>query len=243
MIRSLSHVIYSLLPEGAPRHALRRAALTRVPNLSKRMFVNPGDTVVQVGTPSPENMRNTLGWIGPKGRLVIVEPEDGNLERLRADAELNDPRVTILNKGAWSEPGRLDLTVSGDGFDHKIAIAEIDHDNDLVPNNYVSTQSIEVDTIDNIARELDLNHIDFIEISVNGAEFEVMKGMTESLAHISRIYVRAFARYKDTGASIRDDVENMLKERGYSTVITCPSAARDPQWGVREGDVYGYRKS
>ena len=49
--------LYGFIPEGNLRHGLRRLLLSLRPQISKRFYVNPGDTVLQVGAPTPGLIR------------------------------------------------------------------------------------------------------------------------------------------------------------------------------------------
>ncbi len=61
--------------------------------------------------------------------------------------------------------------------DHRLVIPEIEHDNDYKQENYYLKESnIEADTVDNMMRELNINHLNYIEIMVNGAELHVLQG-------------------------------------------------------------------
>ena len=137
-ILRISKRMYGVIPEGRPKHVIRVAAMKLSGELPKRAFVNQGEVVVQVGTPSTGMVRYLLELVGPSGQVIVIEPEAKNFRNLESDSVIAAARnVVLVKKGAWSRRGKLELTVSKDEADHKIAIPGIVHDNDYVPGNYV----------------------------------------------------------------------------------------------------------
>jgi FkbM family methyltransferase len=176
----------------------------------------------------------------------VVEPERHNFQQLADDEVLRGaPNLHLVKKAAWSSKARMDLIVSQDPADHKIEVSDISHDNDFVPGNYVGTESVDADTVDNIAADFEMPVPDFVEIHVNGAELEVLKGMPRTLANTKRIHVKGHAIETETKQPINVHVEKILNENGFRTIVARPSAARDEatDWGKRAGDVYGARFS
>ena len=102
-LKQLAIGVYARIPEGRPRHELRRLLLTTFNRVSKLLYINPGDCVVQVGTPSPGMIRWYLSIVGDNGRVVVVEPEKANFARLEDDPVLREaPNVTLIKRAAWS---------------------------------------------------------------------------------------------------------------------------------------------
>jgi hypothetical protein len=129
--------------------------------------------------------------------------------------------------------------------DHKIAAEGIIHDNDFRPENtYEDQVAIPVDTIDNIMAEAGLDHVDYLDVKVNGAELEVLKGSERALRSPSiRVFAKAHARYED-GTPINRDILAFLADHGLEAIVTRgePAVGTNPNWTVRDGDVFGYRQ-
>lgn len=234
-----------LLPQSRVKEAIKVRLLGFQNHLPWRLQINSGETAIQVGTPNPRTVFRYSKAAGPKGRVVIVEAEPSNVERLRqALPRLPHPNVTIVPKGAWSERGRLRLVLSPYNGDHKLPVPGIVHDNDYRPENtYERSVEIDVDTLDNIVHEARLERIDFISITVNGAEIEVLKGCGEVLARRPlRVYVKAHARHAD-GTPINQTIMTMLRARGFAVHRTAgePAVGTNLDWTVREGDVYAFK--
>jgi len=240
---------FSKLAEGPVKRGLRATAMSIWPVIPKRFLINWGDNVLQVGTPSPETIRHYLEIVGPGGRIVVVEPEESNYRRLSDDPVLAAAaNVTIVQRAAWSERGMLELVVSKSAVDHKIAVPGIVHDNDLVPDNYRGVQSVLADTVDGILNELNVPHIDYAEIHVNGAEIEVLRGMSHSLENTSRLHIKGHARFEETGEAINERIVEFLNARGFTSKIGVCTKAREEaagtaSWHSRAGDVLAVRRA
>lgn len=188
--------------------------------------IKKGDVVVQVGASSGEEAIRFARAVGPEGRLIAVEPEQGNLEKLRAKLPKSKfPQVSIIPKGAWKESGILEFYVGGEK-EHRIADLAAnkltyewwgvsDH---LDATRYGSVTQVAVDTVDNIVAAEGLDAIDFVSFETNGAELEGVQGMTKSLKIAKRIAARGHVM-RD-GVPIWRAIEQYLKDNGFRTSVT-----------------------
>jgi len=125
--------------------------------------------------------------------------------------------VTVVPKAAYSKKGEQTFMVSDRPTDHKIEIQGIVHDNDLRRGAYVSAEIIETDTLDNMLSEIGVDHVDFVKITVNGAEFEVLKGMKKTLERDVKLWVKGHA-LKD-GQPLNKFIVPFLRNRGFITQV------------------------
>ncbi|GAH80868.1 unnamed protein product, partial [marine sediment metagenome] len=86
----------------------------------------------------------------------------------------------------------------------------------------------EVDTLDNILRELGVKGVDFIKMNIQGAEIEVLKGMEETLGNNVKLAIKVdhIVNTKTTEQIIAPK----LKDMGFNTRI-------------RGGTLYGRKRS
>jgi FkbM family methyltransferase len=209
------------------------------------IMVNRDDRVIQVGSANVSTMRNYSKCVGPDGCVMIIEPEPENVSKLRLAMEnLKYRNVIIVPKGAWYKKATVQLSLSPNKGDHKIEVPGIRMDNDFRPENtYEKKVEIEVDTIDEILREYGLKNIHFMNVTVNGAELEVLKGSQEVLKNkCLRLWVKGHALL-ESGDPLNKLVAPFLDEHGFSTCITArqPAVGNNPEWQTRAGDVYAYR--
>jgi len=227
-------------PEGRLKERLRRLGLRFFKRFPIELTLRKGETIVQVGAQPGGELLRLAQIVGERGRVIAIEPEPANVEGLRKTLEKNSAKnVTIIPKGAWSGKGKQRLLLSPHPGDHKINVSGVLHDNDLKPENYQSFAEIEVDTVDNILRTLGINRVDYVKITINGAELEVLKGMEETLRGDLRLWVKGHA-LKD-GQPLHKAIASFLKERGFSVQIAKGEGAPVSKDFVRKGDIYATR--
>lgn len=238
-------MIGTCIPEASLKASFRLWTFRRSQSISLSYLLNRGDIATLVGTPFPNKIELMSHCVGASGRVILIEPEPKNLERHYfhiARCGLNN--VTIVPKAAFDKKGKAKFLIAPQPSDHRIAIPEIEHDNDYrAANYYIDEVDMDVDTIDNIMRDLDVRRLDFIEIAVNGAEMHILRGMEEMLTVTKRLYIKGHARHRESKSPIHQDIIPFLKDRGFCTWLTPPSksVAKTVQWGDREGDVFAWK--
>lgn len=181
---------FAYIPENVLKHKMR-IFLIQWTNLALNVFViRRGDTAVLVGAPPGGEYLGMSELVGRRGRVILVEPEKQNLKGL--ETEITDKglkNVIIIPKAAYSARKMLEFVISDSPLDHKIQLEDIMHDNDLRQDAYISTETIETDTLDNMLISIGINHVDFVKIAVNGAELEVLKGMEQTLKRNTKLKI------------------------------------------------------
>ncbi|MCA9582180.1 MAG: FkbM family methyltransferase, partial [Myxococcales bacterium] len=142
-----------------------------------RYLVLPGDTVADIGA--------NFGWyttlfaqaVGPDGKVLAFEPATRTHAELREHVEMNDldARVVRIKNGLGKEPGSFTLHSfpgQGHGLSSLSALGESE----------VETETIEVVTLDSVARERGVGRFDLLKVDVEGAEWDVFRGAGEVLS-------------------------------------------------------------
>lgn len=204
-----------------------------------RYPVKAGDVIVQVGASFGEETRRFARAVGKQGRVIAVEPEAGNLDRIRQTVPAAEfPQVTIVPRGAWKERGQLRFLVGGER-EHRLAdlgASDLtyewwgvsDHLND---ERYRGSTTIDVDTLDNILEAAGVDHVDFLLVETNGAELEVIQGLDQALPRVRRIGARGHVR-RD-GVPIYQAIQQHLADRGLITSVTSEEMVLARQPGLR----------
>lgn len=228
--------------EGFLKRALRRFSIWLLGRCARELFIARGDTVVQVGTPNERTVRRLARSVGQDGRVVIVEAFPATAQRLEQFRQRHGfDQVKVVPKGAWSQPGTHELLVAPLDSDHRLEDPGIAHDNDFRDGGYPESVTVPVDTLDHILEELGVRDVDFVEITVNGAELRVLQGMKRSLDRVDRIFVKAHARDVRTGEPLTGDVADLLRSHGFRVYLGSRRASVSGEWGARDPDVFGWR--
>ena len=135
--------------------------------------------------------------------------------------------MELILSGAWSSKGQLEFLTGDDPRTHRIEFSDV-----VLPHtsDRDSVSLIEVDTVDNLLGTAAPAHIDYAEITVNGVELEVLKGMEVTLPKVRRIFVAGMMRHSD-GTALNNEVANFLTDQGFVTTITSEGNKIDG-WGA-----------
>lgn len=142
-----------------------------------------GESIVDMGAHIGIFTVKAAKAVGDGGRVIAIEPQVDNLRFLQRNIEANELKnVIIVPKAVNSKKGKSKLYLSGRTWSHS-----------LLPQELGSSEfaEIEVDTLDNILRELGVKKVDFMKMNIEGAEVEALKGMDEIVRSIKRVAIDA----------------------------------------------------
>ena len=132
--------------------------------------VGPGTTVVDVGANIGFFTRYFAAWAGPAGRVIAIEPEVANFERLQSMLRSKGLSRTVVavHAAAAEHAGQVALTI----------------DRYHPAGHYLSSEGVPTRavTVDDLVRQHADGPVSFIKIDVQGAELRVLQGATHTLA-------------------------------------------------------------
>ena len=207
------------LSEGPCKTKIRTFILNFQNSLPTEFVVNNGDVVIQIGTPWPKTMKRFLRAVGANGKLIIVEAMPENQQRLERVIKEENIENVLLIKGAASNENRSgELLISPYKGDHKIEVPGVVMDNDLKPgNDYVTRVPVKFFKLDDELARFGISKFDYISITVNGAEAEVLKGVSNMLKQCekgTRVYAKGHALGADN-QPIHHLAQRVMIENGY----------------------------
>jgi FkbM family methyltransferase len=110
--------------------------------------------------------------LGDKGKVISIEPDKKNIEILRKNIEINHLKnVEVVEKGCFSKKDRMTFYLDDIGMGG----------HSLLKKGEAKKETIEVDTIDNMLKDLEIDRVDFIKIDVMGVELETLRGAEKTL--------------------------------------------------------------
>jgi FkbM family methyltransferase len=140
-----------------------------------RNYIPKGGVVIDVGSNIGFFTIKFAKWVGPTGRVVSIEPDDKNFQRLTYYVKKNNysDRVILVKSAVSEKSGQVKLFLNPyNPMDHRIS------------NKGINVRST---TIDELCSSLELENIDFIKIDVQGAESLVIEGARKTLSNLNAV--------------------------------------------------------
>lgn len=177
-----------------------------------------GEVLVDIGTHIGKYTLKTAKVVGDTGMVLAIEANPVNYQVLSKNLKLNNiENVIALNLAAWDQDCTLKLFVGHVGGHHSVKI-----------NWNLGSYKVRARAVDDVIKEYEINKVDWIKIDVEGAEWEVLCGLTKTMEeHKAKIIIEL--SYENL-----DKIKKFLKLHEYGMVKICP---------MFEGVVYGtFRK-
>jgi len=177
----------------------------------------PGDVVFDIGAGIGAETLLFSRLVGPKGRVVSVEPHPRTYSRLLD--------LCKANKLETVTP----LQVAVSDTDGEVTISDLHH---YLRNMVRDDQGIRVPSrrIDTIAREHGLTHIDLLKMNIEGAERFAIHGLGTLIANIRHVCISChdFLAGKGGSEELRTKalVSDFLVDHGFR--VTTREDAPDP---------------
>jgi FkbM family methyltransferase len=175
-----------------------------------RNHVKPGATVIDVGAHIGFLSVVLSRAVGPSGHVIALEPAQENIRYLRTNLQRNRARnVRVEVLAADSHTGKRPFNITGSTDSHGF------YDHPLTPTMSV----IEVETIS--LDELLTSPVELIKIDVEGAELDVLEGMTQTLAAGSpdKLVVEWTPACQIRAGHRIDELPKRIRELGFTLTV------------------------
>lgn len=150
--------------------------------------------------------------LGPKGTVIAVEPDPDIAKQIRRVAEASDLkcRVIVVEKALYSSKKQDIFRVADNRGVNRLASVRNSED------WMVNTESqflegtkeipVELDTLDNICEEnnIDLSKVAYVNLTINGAEYDALRGMEKILEASPNMAITAVAGRENEGFGEND---------------------------------------
>jgi FkbM family methyltransferase len=146
---------------------------------------------------------------GKQGRIIAIEPNKNNYQLLLKNINLNGLQNCIpLNIAAYCIDSELILFTGSDSAK-----------NSIKTNSRRGSQKVKAKTLDNVLIENRIQKVDLIKIDVEGAEYDVLKGLERTLKQNNPILMVEVLR-KDENKVLRYMKQLKYKE---NAIDYCPA--------------------
>jgi FkbM family methyltransferase len=144
--------------------------------------IGPGDVIVDAGGFLGAYAIVEARWAGPTGRVVTFEPSPRSAAVARAHFEMNPEgsRITLIEAAVADRAGTARLAVHDEPYRNQIirGEAKASYYNEASCHNEGACHSVEVTTIDDVCRELEIRPT-LIRMDIQGAELAALEGARE----------------------------------------------------------------
>ena len=186
-------------------------------------FIEPNSCVIDVGANIGFFTTRFCKWVGNTGRVIAIEPEEANFQRLKRMVSKNNmgSKVDLLKGLVAEKDGELFLELNPDHpGDHKIGA------------DGIKTVSYKLDSI---LEERNWPDVSFIKIDVQGAEERVLDGAEQTFERYKpNIFIEvhdiALQEFGSSSRSLLERVEGMgytihiLRKNGISDKLSVNDA-------------------
>ncbi len=167
-----------------------------------------GLTVVDIGAHVGLYTALAAEKTGHAGKVIAIEPEPKNYERILENIKINGFGNVIVKKIALSDhTGSEKLYISPSSARHSL----------LPPENSSNFAQITVKTLDTLLEELNLKTVDIIKIDAEGAEVGILKGMVKTLKNNPEVKIIVASYHY---SSEIEEVQEFLHKMGFKTKIS-----------------------
>lgn len=160
-------------------------------------------------------------WLYPNSKVFSFEPDPETFQLLKFNIESNNlSNVTLINAAVSTENGKLSFFVDKS----KPGIMGMS----VVEGRISDQTEIEVDaiSIQSILKKHNLKTIDFLKMDIEGAENDVMRGLSENgtLSKINQMAIEYHHNISGSKSSLGDFLKHIENAKHYFQVDTRYSA-------------------
>lgn len=215
----------------ARKMVLRIPGVYRLANkLRWRAFMKPGDTVVQAGVDMGAKMDKGLipnaiamsQIVGPAGKVIAIEPSNESVKRLQAYIlSYGIENILPIEKALWHKKELMPLRLGNESWHNRLDAIQSKSDQVDV---FFGDALVEADTLDNILDELHVDNVSHVCLTINGAEYNALIGMTKILQQkkisllIAGGATQCFLQNPDE-IPVTEKIANLLVENGFEISV------------------------
>jgi len=165
-----------------------------------------GDIVLDIGAYVGMFTLRVTRLVGDTGMVIAIEPEPHNLSYLKRNVE-HLSNVRVIEEAISDRIGEGTLYISNATPCHTL----------IYPHK--KSIKVKINTLDNIVAQLNLPHIDFIKMDIEGAGLQALEGARCVLKDGTKLAIAAY-HILSNGSPELPHIINFLKSIGYQTYVS-----------------------
>ena len=175
-----------------------------------KLYLPYEGTFIDIGANIGVHSLTAAQLVGERGKVISFEPFSINYDRLIRNISLNNCNNIQTEKKALSSKTGV-LEISYDSNSSNLGSVSI------FSESNAGTESIKSIKLDDYLSKQNLTGIEIIKIDIEGAEYEALKGMTETLSTFSPlILIEIDENILNRTQHNNEAVINLLKQFGYT---------------------------
>jgi len=181
-------------------------------------MVDPGDNCILAGIFSEDTVKDFTSQVGNAGKVIVVEANKKNVERLKS--RVAHPNLYYVNCAVYGKSGTSKFIASrGDeqGY-NRLKNGEMQpfpYHIDADPQEI----TVKLATLDNITMKLGVKRIHHINLTINGAEYQALDGISEVIKKNRNLRIYTNSEFPNPGKKVIEKLQKMGFEVYTSRLI------------------------
>ncbi|MDH5722524.1 MAG: FkbM family methyltransferase [Alphaproteobacteria bacterium] len=181
-------------------------------------YIKPDSVVIDVGAHSGQ-FAKLFSRMAPEGQIYAFEPGKyplSILNKVKTLCSLKNVEIVPFGLGAQKQNLTLKTPIKKSGS-LGFGLAQIGEN---TSGGKFKTEEIGITSLDAFVKEFSLDRLDFIKADIEGFEYEMLRGATETLAKFKPAIMLEVSqiRLQQIGAN-PDDIWDMLIPLGYKSAL------------------------
>ena len=188
--------------------------------------LSKGDCAIQVGidmdSTTTSDVFHMAKMVGESGVVIGIDADPKNIVRARKMAENYPCKVILINKATYSQKSVLQMHIGKRaGWNRLEAVGVEVEEAEEVSKEKIT---VEADTLDNILSGLQIPYeqVSHINLTINGAEYETLRGMTTLLEQSKDLSINVIAGRPGKvgiihGMPDHEAIAGLLQQYGFRT--------------------------
>ena len=175
----------------------------------------PGGTFVDVGAHVGWYSLNAARAVGPKGRVIAVEPDHATLPKLRDNIRASRAGAVVMVAPVACSDSESTLTFYS-AAPGNTGESSLSADNASQDGAVAASYPVRARRLDDILREAGAGRVHAIKIDVEGAEFLVLKGAVETIDRYHPVVaIEIVDRQLKSMGSSESELRAFMRAHGY----------------------------
>ena len=164
-----------------------------------------------------------LKKIAPDARIIAFEPDEANYEILQKNIESNQLNQVEVHKAAvWTENTELSFLVTGS------------MGSTIATNSDKNTVKVKALRLKDFLQQ----KVDFLKIDIEGAEYQVIKDISEDLKNVNSMFLEYHGTYSQNQELL--EILNIIHKNGFSFYIKEAASVYDRPFMKEKNGAWNY---